>query len=127
MKKLVTRLPNYSQNVADLKESVLFDNISLTSANGRVSVQVRNVVIDVRSSSNVRVVRHIRGRSILIAERGDQRQFQRPILPRLAHRKRSYLTDSKLVAPRGWRSLQLHDTHNQWVCNVHFVPVTVGG
>jgi len=39
VKKLETKMPNYSQKVADLEKSVFFDQISLTSANGLLSIQ----------------------------------------------------------------------------------------
>jgi hypothetical protein len=42
LKKLETRLSDYSQSVADLQDSVLFDEISLGSLNGQLAVQVRS-------------------------------------------------------------------------------------
>lgn len=47
MKKLDTELSNYSQNVTNLGESVLFDEISLKSLNGKLSVQARRTMFDV--------------------------------------------------------------------------------
>lgn len=59
VKQLETRLPSYNQNVANLEESVLFDVISLASVNGRISIQVRSVVINLCPSSNIaNLVRH---------------------------------------------------------------------
>ncbi|KAG6381994.1 hypothetical protein JVT61DRAFT_625 [Boletus reticuloceps] len=46
VKKLETNMPNYIQDVADLEESVVFDLISLMSANGRISVQARRLMFD---------------------------------------------------------------------------------
>ena len=45
-------MPGYNQNVADLQKSVLVDSISLTSANGLLSVQVRSTMVSVRSLSD---------------------------------------------------------------------------
>ncbi|KAG9312162.1 hypothetical protein JVU11DRAFT_7452 [Chiua virens] len=39
IKNLETEMPNYSQFVADLQESVLFDKVSLASANGPINVK----------------------------------------------------------------------------------------
>lgn len=49
MKKLETRLPSYSQNVADLQKSVLFDRIDLTSINGQLNVQVGRSMVSLFS------------------------------------------------------------------------------
>ena len=55
MKKLETKMPNYSQNVADLQESALFDRISLSSVNGRLIVQARCFMFYVCSPSDVAI------------------------------------------------------------------------
>ncbi|KAF8435076.1 hypothetical protein L210DRAFT_1053927 [Boletus edulis BED1] len=52
VKKLETNMPNYIQDVADLEESVVFDLISLTSANGRISVQSATFEVGQFSSLN---------------------------------------------------------------------------
>ena len=53
MKKLETEMPNYSQTVADLQESVVFEKISLVSANGKLSVQARSMMTDVCAFSDI--------------------------------------------------------------------------
>ncbi|KAG8221245.1 hypothetical protein J3R82DRAFT_1407 [Butyriboletus roseoflavus] len=65
IKKLETKMPNYGQTVADLQGSVLFDKISLMSANGRLSVQSVTSEVGEFSSLNGKIDGHFNARSSL--------------------------------------------------------------
>jgi len=65
VKKLETKLPNYDQNVADLEESVIFESISLSSANGWLSVQSVTSEVGQFASLNGGIDGHFNGRTFL--------------------------------------------------------------
>ncbi|KAF9229869.1 hypothetical protein BU15DRAFT_57784, partial [Melanogaster broomeanus] len=65
VKNLETELPNYSQNIGDLWESVLFENIHLSSSNGRLHAESVTAESAQFSSSNGGITGHINSGSSL--------------------------------------------------------------